>query len=82
MRRSLLVLALALGMSGLAMAVIGGGHAVVLSTEILLPVGLMEDAKKVPKTMPAGGIKDSNPNWSGRTPIVLSAMKGAFEAKI
>lgn len=41
MRRSLLVLALALGMSGLVMAAIGGGHAVVLSTEILLPVGLL-----------------------------------------
>jgi signal transduction histidine kinase len=41
MRRSLLVLALALGLSALVMAAIGGGHAVVLSTEILLPVGLL-----------------------------------------
>jgi signal transduction histidine kinase len=41
MRRSLLVLALALGMSGLVMAAIGGGHAVVLSSKILLPVGLV-----------------------------------------
>jgi len=41
MRRSLLVLALALVISDAIMAVIGGEHAVVLSTEILLPLGLL-----------------------------------------
>jgi signal transduction histidine kinase len=40
MRRSLLVLALAMAVSGAAMAVIGGGHAVIVSAEILLPIGL------------------------------------------
>lgn len=40
MRRSLLVLALALAVSDAAMAVIGGAHAVRLATEILLPLGL------------------------------------------
>jgi signal transduction histidine kinase len=40
MRRSLLILALALAVVCPVMAVIGGGHAVVVSVEILLPVGL------------------------------------------
>jgi signal transduction histidine kinase len=39
MRRSLLILAIALGASAGVMFAIGGGHAVVLSVEILLPLG-------------------------------------------
>lgn len=41
MRRSLLVLLLALGAASAVMAAIGGSHAVVLTVEILLPVGLI-----------------------------------------
>jgi signal transduction histidine kinase len=40
MRRSLLVLALALAIACVVMAIIGGSHAVVVSVEILLPLGL------------------------------------------
>ena len=40
MSRSLLVLATGLAVSDVLMAVIGGRHAVVLSSEILLPIGL------------------------------------------
>lgn len=40
MRRSLLVLALALAIVCVIMALIGGAHAVVVSVEILLPLGL------------------------------------------
>jgi hypothetical protein len=40
MRRSLLVLTLALATASTVMAVIGGGHAVLVSVEILLPLGL------------------------------------------
>jgi signal transduction histidine kinase len=41
MRRSLLVLALALGIACAVMAAIGGAHAVLLTAEILLPLGLV-----------------------------------------
>lgn len=41
MRRSLLVLAFALAASDAIMALIGGAHAVLLSSEILLPLGLV-----------------------------------------
>ncbi len=41
MRRSLLVLLFALAIAGSVMAAIGGAHAVVVSVEILLPLGLL-----------------------------------------
>ena len=41
MRRSLLILLLAIGVSDAVMAAVGGTHAVVISTAILLPLGLL-----------------------------------------
>jgi signal transduction histidine kinase len=41
MRRSLLILLAALGICGAVMAVLGGGHAVIVSVAILLPLGVL-----------------------------------------
>jgi signal transduction histidine kinase len=78
MRRSLLILLAALGLCSAIMAVLGGGHAVIVSVAILLPLGAL--ALLIAHAAEAGRLR--SPTLRGRFEIGLGLALGQLLAAV